>query len=129
MEYNLAPFNGDGVLISTIRLVLGGIALIHFLLCLRVIGMRGWRYFAKHERIVTERVPTAAMVAYAAFTINTSRALLLRIPDSPPPVVEALVAYAIGLGAGTWAFTQIVYLTRRERRQDSHTSHRSSQTR
>lgn len=98
-----------------IRLVLAGVAVVHALLCVRVVVMRVTR---RNEPGHPERVPTAAMVAYGILTANIAWTLLSRIPNSTSLRTETITVFVPALLAGTIAFTQIVFLTRRERRRE-----------
>lgn len=112
-----APFNGEGVFVSFVRLVIGGIALVHVLLCLKLLLMRAWRRWTEDWVPEADRLPSVAFVAYAAFAANAARGLLLRIPGSPPLVTEAIVAYAIGVIFGSLALVQITRLRHRQHRR------------
>lgn len=110
-------FGDAPTLPSWVRLLLGIVAVIHALLCVRVIFVRIVR--RGREPAHPERVPTAAMVAYGILTANMARILLVRIPDGQPLVLTSVIAYVCALTAGSIAFTQIVVLVRRDRRRKS----------
>lgn len=107
-------FNGNDPIVSAIRLLLAGVALIHSLLSARVVIMRMVRSSAEAS---IDRVPTGAMLAYGILTANIARLLLVRIPQAPPVNWTSIAVYACALAAGTWGFTHIVVLHRRERRR------------
>lgn len=104
-----------------LRLMLAFFGALHSMLCVRVIVVRAWRKARDWAAPTPERVPTAAMLAYAILTANMVRVMVYRIPAGPVVQWETAAIYAAALVAGTVAFTQIVYLTHRSRRHAKRT--------
>lgn len=109
------PVFGDApALASSIRFLIGFIAVVQALLAARVVGVRLYRALRGIPDAVTERVPTAAMLAHGIFCAYVARVMFRRIPEAAPLDVVALLFFAAALACGAYAYTQIVVLTWRE---------------
>lgn len=95
-----------------LRLILASVALVHTLLCLRVVGIRAVRHFRRDEAAHAERTPTASMVAYGLLTAHISVVMFRRLPEDTGLVTIDAWFFSAALIAGTIAFTQIVALVR-----------------